>query len=92
MDIVKACEAIRRCNDSFVFGVPMRGTYGEVVEAVGVLKTHLEQVRSDGRSIRELALTDYLLCTPEGISQVMPFVFSAESLAAVSKRPAPLTG
>ncbi len=91
MDIFKACQAIRQCNDSFVLGLPMGGSYSEVVEAVWVLKAFLERVRGDGRPIRELALTDYLLCTPEGMKQVMPFVFSAESIAAISKRRAQLT-
>jgi len=34
VDIVKACQIIRHCNDSFVLGVPMRGTYGEVVAPI----------------------------------------------------------
>lgn len=86
MDIVKACQTIRQCNDSFVFKVPMRGTYGEVVAAVRVVKAYLEQVRGDGKTIRELGLSDCLLCTPEAMAQVMPFVFSAESIAAAAKR------
>ena len=88
MDIVKACQIIRHCNDSFVLGVPMRGTYAEVVAAVRVVKAYLEQVRCDGRPIRELGLSDCLLCTPEAMALVMPFVFSAESIAAVAKRKA----
>lgn len=86
MDITKACQAIRQCNDSFVLGVPMRGSYGEVVEAVRAVKAYLELVRGDGKPIRDLGLTDYLLCTPEGMAMVMPYVFSAESIAAAAKR------
>ena len=88
MDIVKACQAIRQCNDSFVLEVPMRGTYSEVVEAVRVVKAYLELARGDGKPIRELGLSDFLLCTPEGMTLVMPFVFSAEAIAATSKRQA----
>ncbi len=92
MEIVKACQAIRHCNDSFVFGVPMRGTYGEVVEAVRAVKAYLELVRGDGKAIHELGLNDYLLCTPEGMTQVMPFVYSAESIANAGRRHAHFAG
>ncbi|MEP6505001.1 MAG: hypothetical protein ABJD97_16790 [Betaproteobacteria bacterium] len=91
MNLVNACQALRQCNDSFVFGTPMDGSHHEVVEAVRVVKTYLEDVRCDGKSIRELCLTDHSLCTPEGMKQVMPYVFSAESLAAISRRRAELT-
>ena len=85
MDIVMACRAIRHCNDSFVRGSPMRGTYSDVVQAVRVVKAYLELVSGGARPIRVLGLSDYLLCTPEGMAQVLPFVFQAESLAGISQ-------
>ena len=86
MDIAKACRTLRQCNDSYVLGSAMPGTCSEVAEAVRVLNAFLERARGDGKPIRELGLADALLCTPDGMRLVMPFVFSAESIAAVSKR------
>ena len=91
MDIVMACRLIRHCNDSFVLGVPMRGTYSDVVQAVRVVQAYLELLSGDARPIRDLGLSDYLICTPEGMAQVLPFVIQAESLAGISKRRVHLT-
>ncbi len=85
MDIVMACRAIRHCSDSFVRGVPMRGTYCDVVQAVRVVEAYLELLSGEARPIRNLRLSDYLICTPEGMAQVLPFVIRAESLAGISK-------
>jgi hypothetical protein len=91
MDIVMACRAIRHCNDSFVLGVPMRGNYSDVVQAVRVVRAYLELVSGDARPLRDLSLSDYLICTPEGMAQVLPFVLQAESSAAIARARVHLT-
>ena len=75
MDIVEACKTIRDCNDCFSSGLLLPVSEGDLGRAVGSLKRFLELAR--GTLIHELDIADYLLCTPQGVRWVLPFVLSA---------------
>jgi hypothetical protein len=85
MDIARACQTIRQCNEGFSTGDATERAEG-VVDAVRFVKSYLESVKADGKPIRDLEISESLLLTPEGMRWVMPFVLDAESLAASEKR------
>lgn len=82
MDIGYACRTIRAWNDLLTPGATCRSVPGGLPEAVAELKRYLEVARGDGNPIRELDIAEQFLASPEALRIVMPFVHSAESLAA----------
>jgi len=86
MEIAEACKAIRQCNDAFCARLESPLPPALVSEAVQVLKSYIERVRGDGKPVQELAIAEHLVCTPEAIRWVMPFLLSAESMLASERR------
>ena len=86
MDITEACGTIRRCNDALGLRHPLPTSEAELGHAVRTLKVFLERAKADGKSICELEVADYLLCTAEGMRWVMPFLLSAEGMLAYERR------
>ena len=86
MDIDAACRIIRQCNDSFVYRTPFEGNWAPVFEAVAIVKSHLEGIRTDGKSIKELEISDYLLCTAQGMRWVMRYVSRVEAMRGWGRR------
>ena len=84
MDIVEACAAIRFCDAALNPGQQIPLSEAELCEAVGAIKRFLELARTDGKVIHELEIADYLLCTPQGMRWIMPFVTSAQDVLAAS--------
>ncbi len=82
MDIGYACRTIRAWNDLLTPGAAHRSVPGGLPEAVTELKRYLEAARADGHPIRELEMAEQFLASPEALAIMMPFVFSAESIAA----------
>jgi hypothetical protein len=89
MDIVEACAAIRDSARAVNSGQRIPLSDAELCEAVFGIKRFLELARMDGQLIHELEIADYLLCTPQGIRWVMPFVTRAEEVLAASARALP---
>ncbi len=89
MDISQACKTLRDCNDRFCLRQEPSIASFEAIVAVGELKSYLEGVRADGKPIRELAIAEHLLFTPEGMRWIMPFVISAEGMLAHQRRMQP---
>jgi hypothetical protein len=86
VDIGYACKTIRAWNDLLTPGAVRRSVPGGLPEAVIELKRYLEVARGDGKPIRELDIPEQFLASPEALRRVMPFVVSAESIAAHALR------
>ena len=86
MEIADACKAILYCNDALSQGESLIRCEPEIALSVKTITTFLERVRNDGKPIAELDIPDHLLCTPEGIRWVMPFVLSVEAMLALERR------
>lgn len=86
MDIDHACQTIRAWNDFLTPGTARRSVPGGLPEAVAELRRYLESARGDGHPIRELDIPEPFLASAEALRIVMPFVLSAESLAAHALR------
>jgi hypothetical protein len=86
VDIGYACKTIRAWNDLLTPGAAHRSVPGGLPEAVTELKRYLEVARGDGRPIPELDIPEQFLASPEALRRVMPFVLSAESIAAHALR------
>jgi hypothetical protein len=86
VDIGYACKTIRAWNDLLSPGAGRRSVPGGLPEAVMELKRYLEVARGDGKPIRELDIPEPHLTSPEALRCVMPFVLSAESIAAHALR------
>lgn len=85
MDIDDACETVHAWHELFSIS-QSRSTPANLPEAVLVIKAYLERERADGMPIQELDLAEPLLMTRKGVRWVMPFVLSAESMAASKRR------
>jgi hypothetical protein len=72
----------------FTPGATVSSVSTSLSEAVTVLKRYLENAKCDGKPIHELAISEHLLMTREGVRWVMPFVLSAESMEASKRRKA----
>ena len=88
MDIAEACRTVHQWQDVFEPGATVSCVPKSLSEAVTVLKRYLEYAKCDGKPIHELAVSENLLMTREGVRWVMPFVLSAESMEASKRRKA----
>jgi len=88
MDIAEACRTVHQWQEVFAPGVTASSVPQSLSEAVAVLKQYLENAKCDGKPIRELAISEHLLMTREGVRWVIPFVLSAESMEASKLRKA----
>ncbi len=86
MDIAEACRTVHQWQEVFAPGGAVTGVPKNLSEAVTVLKRYLEAAKCDGKPIHELAISEHLLMTREGVRWVMPFVLSAESMEASKRR------
>jgi urease gamma subunit len=86
MDIAEACRTVHEWQEAFAPGAALSSVPKNFPEAVAVLKRNLENAKCDGKSIHELAISEHLLMTREGVRWVMPFVLSAESMEAPKRR------
>ncbi len=86
MNIGDACKIIRQWDDLFVTGRTAPVQPKQLVLAVAEVKRYLESTRQHRMSIRELAIAEHILWTPEGVRQTMPFVLQAEALEAAAGR------
>ena len=86
MDIAEACRTVNHWQEVFAPGSTANTVPKSLSEAVTVLRHHLENARCDGKPIDELAISEHLLMTREGVRWVMPFVLSAESMEASKHR------
>jgi len=82
VDIGYACRTIRAWNDLLTPGATRRSVPGSLPAAVAELKRYLEVARGNGNPICELDIPEQFLASPEALRIVMPFVHSAESMAA----------
>jgi hypothetical protein len=86
MDIAEACRTVHQWQEVFAPGSAVSVVPKNLFEAVAVLKGYLEKAKCDGKPIHELAISEHLLMTREGVKWVMPFVLSAESMEATKRR------
>ena len=86
MDIAEACRTIHEWQEVFAPGAAVSSVPKSLSEAVTVLKRYLESAKCDGKPIHELAISEHLLMTREGVRWVMPYVQSAESMEASKRR------
>ena len=85
MDIADACKIVCQWNNVFATGKTAPVQPSQLVRAVAVLKRYLEE-NQDGTPIPQLAISDRLLLTPDGVAQVMPFVARAEAIEYAARR------
>ena len=86
MNIAEACRTIHQWQEVFAPGAVDSSVPKSLVDAVETLKGYLEREKADGKPIAELAISEHLLMTREGVRWVMPFVLSAECMEASKRR------